>query len=693
MNLKKANCFPKELSWLSFNERVLQEAADPTNPVVERLRFLGIYSNNMDEFYRVRVADVKRLIYIYLAENDHDNVALTEQLMEDIHAKVLQLTKRFHKIYQQLVKELARYHIFLINGENINQYQADWIKEYFRDHVICHITPIMLDQKVDLIKRLNDTATYFFVRIHRPPKSPLYAIVEMPSQAISRFVVIPPEKSKKNKYIILLDDIIRLHIKDIFKGFVSFNKIETYSFKMTRDAEYSINNEIDESYVEKMSDSMKQRLVAEPVRCLYDSHMPEDMLKALTKRLNFSSYDSVIAGGPYRNFKDFIRFPNIGRSYLENPPLQPIHASAFAAFDTTFDAITHQDILLYYPYHRFSHFTEFIRQAAFDPKVKHIRLNVYRIASRSRIINSLIDAVANGKKVTVVVELKARFDEQANINWSKKMTDAGIKVILGIASLKIHSKLCVVTREEKGQQVLYAHIGTGNFNETTAEIYTDFSFFTRQEGIAREALSVFDLIQYPYSQIRFDHLQVSPINAREKITALVEEEIKAAKQGKSAEITLKINNLVDPLLIKLLYRASQSGVLIRAIVRGMCSLTPGIKGLSENIFIVSIVDRFLEHARVMVFKNKGKPKVFITSADWMTRNMDSRIEVGCPIYDKKLAKLIIDILDLQLKDTVKSRLIDQQQQNRYIKRGNKRKIRSQSATYRYLSDLEGQQLK
>lgn len=688
MNTQPLRYYPKELSWLSFNERVLQEAADSSNPIIERIRFLGIYSSNMDEFYRVRVADVKRLIYIYMDEHEDEKARQAKLLMDQIQDKVLTMTATFDKIYKKVVNDLTTYNIFLINRSELDEYQENWLRNYFKNNIIQHIAPIILDKKVDLINRLNDSGTYLFVAIHRKGKSKLYATVEVPTESMSRFVIIPPEKSRKKKHIIILDDIIQLCMETIFKGFIEFKRLEAYSFKMTRDSAYSINDEIDESYVDKMSDSMKQRLVAEPVRFIYEDKMPEKQLHYLTKKLKISSYDSLIPSGPYRNLKDFIGFPNIGRDYLENPVLPPIETRNFSKFDTVFDAISDKDILLHYPYHRFLHFSEFIRQAAFDPNVKHIRINIYRIAKKSRIIDSLIDAVDNGKIVFVVVELRARFDEEANIQWSKKMRDAGIEVFLGVPSLKIHSKLCVVTREENGKLVNYAHIGTGNFNETTAKIYTDFSLITKHPELTQEAVNVFDFIQHPYRRHKFQHLQVSPINARTKIQLLIRQEIQNANEGITAKITLKLNNLVDQQLIDELYKASQAGVKIRAVVRGVCSLIPGIKGLSDNITIISIVDRFLEHARVMVFENAGDKKVIISSADWMGRNMDERIEVGCPIYDKRLADQIIHILELHFKDRVKARVLDQNQTNKYVRRGNRKKIQSQVEVYKYLKSLE-----
>ncbi|BDX05313.1 polyphosphate kinase 1 [Planctobacterium marinum] len=680
--------YPKELSWLSFNERVLQEAADKTNPIVERIRFLGIYSNNMDEFFRVRVAEVRRQLTIYTNNKDEQKEQEIKSLLEKMHKKILGLTKDFDRVFKDVERTLARYNIHIIDNTEVTEFQKNWLEGFFKNKVLRHIAPILVHRKVNLVERLNDSGNYLVVQIQCNDKANRYAIIEVPTQDLSRFVVVPPEKSKKKKHIILLDDIIKLNLERIFKGFVKFDSLQAFSFKMTRDSEYEINDEIDESYMEKMSDGMKQRLIAEPVRFTYDENMPEDMLEFIKKKLGMSSLDSVIASGAYRNFRDFIGFPNVGREYLENPELPAIHTQDFSQYDTVFEAITSNDVLLYYPYHRFLHLSEFVRQAAFDPNVKHIRMNLYRLASKSRIISSLIDAVDNGKNVTVVMELKARFDEEANIEWSKRMTDAGIRVLLGIPTLKIHSKLCVVTREEKGELIHYAHIGTGNFNEKTAKIYTDFSLFTRNQEIATEAVSVFDLIQYPYRSFKFKHLQVSPINNRTNLQKLIRSEIANATQGKKARIDLKVNNLVDAELIDDLYRASQAGVKIRAIIRGMCSLVPGIKGVSDNITITSIVDRFLEHPRLVVFENEGDPKVYISSADWMARNMDNRIEVGCPIYDSRLKQRIIDILEIQFKDTTKARVIDAEQKNSYVARGNRKKIRSQVETYKYLTDLE-----
>jgi polyphosphate kinase len=680
--------FPKEISWLAFNERVLQEAEDINTPLVERLRFLGIYSNNLDEFYRVRVADVKRLITINQNQEQIKDAEDLVALLAKIQLIVKGLSARFDKAHKQITKELQRYNIYILNYSQLSPTQTEWVQDYFRSNVLLHVAPILLDSKVQLIQRLNDSSVYLDVALYRPGRSTKYAVVEIPTNAMSRFIVLPPEKTRKKKQIILLDDVIKLCIHEIFKGFVKFETAEAYSFKITRDAEYSMNDEIDESYVEKMSESMKQRLIAEPVRIIHDFGMPEEMILDLRKRLRISSVDTIQSAGHYRNFKDFIGFPNVGRAYLENTKLRRIRSKLFTQHDTVFEAINKQDILLYYPYHDFLHLTEFVRQAAFDPNVKHIRLNIYRVAKDSRIISSLVDAVDNGKKVTVVVELRARFDEENNIAWSKQMTDAGIKVILGNPSVKIHSKLCIVTREERGKTRHYSHFGTGNFNEKTAKIYTDFSLFTCHDELALEGIEVFEMIQNPYRKYRFNHLQVSPVNARSKIQSLIRQEIQRNTEGNNARITIKLNNLVDQELIDDLYRASQAGVQIRMIVRGMCSLIPGVEGLSENIQVISIVDRFLEHPRIMVFENGGDRKVFISSADWMTRNMDYRIEVGCPVYDENAKQMLVDLLELQFQDTLKARIIDAEQTNAYVKRGNRKNLRSQIQTHQYLTQKE-----
>ncbi|MCK8108012.1 polyphosphate kinase 1 [Pseudoalteromonas sp. 2CM41L] len=676
--------FAKELSWLSFNERVLQEAKDKNNPIIERMRFLGIFSNNLDEFFRVRVADVKRRIL--LNKLPDANFEEDEILLSEIQKKVLQLGKKFNHIHQQVLTDLNHHNIHVSRPDELSEFHLNWLKNYFHDHVLQHTSPILLNENKDFSTYINDTMTYLFVEMS--DEKSYYAMLEVPTDRVDRFIILPPEKTRRHKTIVMLDDVITYFLNDVFSSFFSYKSIAGYAIKLTRDAEYNLDDELEAGLLDKMSKGLKQRIYAEPVRLVYDQAMPENMLKVMKKRLGVTHHDALIPGGRYRNFRDFISFPNVGRQYLENKPLPALQSSAFNKHASVFDAISEQDILLYYPYHTFNHVLEYVRQAAFDPKVTQIKVNIYRVASKSRLISSLINAAQNGKLVTVMVELKARFDEQNNIEWAKVLSSAGIKVIFGIPALKVHSKLCVVHRKEKGQIVKYAHIGTGNFHEKTAKIYTDFSLFTRHTGICEESDSVFRFIESSYKPFKFDYLMLAPINARETLLNLINNEIDHVKNNKPGKITVKINNLVDKELVDRLYLAGQIGVKIRIIVRGMCSLIPGVPKLSDNIKVISIVDRFLEHPRVMVFGNNGDEKVFISSADWMTRNLDHRVEVGVPILDVKLKRLIVDILELQFKDRTKARIIDSEQKNAYVRRGNRKKIRSQIAIYDYLKKWE-----
>ncbi|EJE8557095.1 polyphosphate kinase 1 [Vibrio vulnificus] len=674
----------KELSWLSFNERVLQEAADKTVPLIERIRFLGIFSNNLDEFYKVRFSDVKRRILINREQGGND---ISKHLLSKMQSKALKLNERFDELYNELIRDMARRHIFLVNESQLDEAQQKWIVKYFRKEVLPHITPLMLTDEIDVLQFLKDEYAYIAVELKKQEQSK-YALLEIPTDHLPRFIMVPEQKGKRKKTIILLDNIIRFCLNDIFGGFFDYEELNGYAMKMTRDAEYDLRHEVEYSLLEQMSEGLSQRLTALPVRFVYERDMPEDMLKYLCYKLKISHYDSLIPGGRYHNFKDFIAFPNVGRDYLENKPLPPLTCADFEGYANAFDAIRNQDILLHYPYHSFEHITELVRQASFDPKVVSIKINVYRVAKNSRLMNSLIDAVHNGKRVTVVVELQARFDEEANIEWSKLLTDAGVHVIFGVPGMKIHAKLLLITRREEQGFVRYAHIGTGNFHERTARIYTDFSLLTADQELAAEVRGVFSYIMNPFRPIKFRHLIVSPRNSRSQLYRLLDREIHNAQAGKKASITLKVNNLVDKGLISKLYAASSAGVKIRMIIRGMCSLVPGLEGISENIEIISIIDRFLEHPRVLVVHNDGDPQVFISSADWMERNIDNRIEVMSPVRDARIKQRIIDILSIQFTDTVKARRIDKEMSNNYVERGNRKKIRSQIAIYDYLKNVE-----
>jgi polyphosphate kinase len=675
----------KELSWLSFNERVLQEAADKSVPLIERVRFLGIFSNNLDEFYKVRFADVKRRILIHREHGS--NSSSQKHLLSKMQSKAFKLNQDFETLYNELIKEMARRRIFLVNETQLDEFQEKWIRKYFKDDVLPHITPWLVNEDANVLQYLKDDYAYIAVNLRKDERSQ-YALIEIPTDHLPRFIMVPEQKGKRRKTIILLDNVIRYCLNDIFSGFFEYDELNGYAIKMTRDAEYDLSNEVEHSLLEQMSEGLSQRLTAMPVRFVYEQDMPSDMLRFLCEKLKISNYDSLLPGGRYHNFKDFISFPNVGREYLENKPLPPMRSADFYEYANKFDAIKAKDILLHYPYHTFGHITELVRQASFDPKVLSIKINIYRVAKDSKLMHSLIHAAHNGKKVTVVVELQARFDEEANIEWSRVLTEARVQVIFGVPGLKIHSKLLLITRKEGDDFVRYAHIGTGNFHEKTARIYTDFALLTADPEIVNEVRNVFGYIENPYRPVKFKHLIVSPRNSRQRLYELIDGEIAHAKLKRKASITLKVNNLVDQGLQEKLYEASRAGVEIKMIIRGMCSLVPGIEGVSDNIKIISIVDRFLEHPRVIIMHNDGDPLVYISSADWMTRNIDHRIEVAAPIRDERLKQRVIDIINIHFTDTVKARWIDKEMSNDYVSRGNRKKIRSQIAIYDYLKNVE-----
>lgn len=674
----------KELSWLSFNERVLQEASDKSNPLIERMRFLGIYSNNLEEFYKVRFADLKRRILI---SEEQGKPTSLRHLLKKIQLRVQKSDQEFDALYNDLLLEMARNQIFLINERQLSPNQQEWLRYYFKHQLRQHVTPILINHDTDLIEFLKDDYTYLAVEIIRGDDI-RYALLEIPSDKVPRFINLPAESPRRRKPMILLDNILRYCLDEIFKGFFDYDTLNAYSMKMTRDAEYDLVTEMESSLLELMSSSLKQRLNAEPVRFVYQRDMPDAMVEMLRHKLSISNYDSIVPGGRYHNFKDFIGFPNVGKSNLENRPLPQIRHIGFDGFRNGFDAIRNRDVLLYYPYHTFEHVLELLRQASFDPNVLAIKINIYRVAKNSRIMDAMIHAAYNGKKVTVVVELQARFDEEANIRWAKRLTEAGVHVIFSAPGLKIHAKLFLISRREGEEIVRYAHIGTGNFNEKTARIYTDYSLLTADARITNEVRRVFNFIENPYRPVTFEHLLVSPQNSRDMLYKFIDAEIANAQQGNPAGITLKINNLVDNGLVDRLYAASSAGVKVNLLVRGMCSLIPDLPGISENIRITSIVDRYLEHDRVYIFENGGEKKVFLSSADWMTRNIDHRIEVAVAILDPRVKQRILDIIAILFSDTVKARIVDKELSNRYVPRGNRKKVRSQLTIYDYIKKLE-----
>jgi polyphosphate kinase len=670
---------PRELSWLSFNARVLQEAADENVPIIQRLRYLGIFSSNLDEFFRVRVAEIRRLIVV----SSGGKRQRAKDLLETIQQQVSHLQREFDTIQTRVTAALEKRHIYIVDESALNKSQLSFVEEYFAAQVLPALEPILLTDEL-AIPALADESLYLAVDL-KTAEGDQYAVMEVPSDVLGRFVAIPKGKDPQGKVYILLDDVIRACLPRAFRGVFDIQSADAYCFKFSRDAELEIEASINESLIEKMASSLRQRRKADAVRFVYDATMPEPLLEHLRKRLGFGRYDSLIPGGRYHNSKDYIGFPNAGPKYLEFKPQTPIRIPELDAVDNIFTALREKDYLLYYPYHPFDYVVDVLKTAAIDPSVTAIKICLYRVASNSQIVDALINAQYNGKRVRVVVELAARFDEQANIAWSERLTEAGIEVIFGIPGLKVHSKLFLIDRMEQGKLVRYSHIGTGNFNEKTARLYTDFTLLTSDPVICEDVNQVFDFLKYNYRRPDYKQLLVSPHTSRTGIMELIDGEIKNAREGFRAQLFFKCNNLVDKQLTLKLYEASQAGVEIRLVIRGMCSLLPGVSGISENIQAISIVDRYLEHPRVYVAHNRGVPKYFIGSADLMTRNIDSRVEVICPVTDEAAQTLLQDVLDQQWNDNSKARVIDSKQANEMVvSSGRATLVRSQETIHRYL---------
>lgn len=676
---KKKQFVNREISWLSFNERVLQEAMDKSVPLIERLRFLGIFSNNRDEFYRVRVATIKRLQNLNkksLQEIDFN----PNELLEEIKQITLKEEKLFENAFSEIIKDLKEQNIFIVNEATILEKHQDFIVEYFDEKIRPYLIPIILKQKAKM-PSLKDKSLYLGVKLYNNElkEIPLYSLIEIPTN-ISRFLVLPGIDDK-SKHVILIDDVIRFNLKKIYALF-DFDNIEAYAFKITRDAELDIDYDISTGLLEKMEKSLVKRKKGKQVRFVYDSNMPIDLFSFLAGNSKQTNNENLIPGGKYHNFKDFINFPSIERKDLVNKKLPALEHPILLQTNNILSCIKEEDVFLSYPYQSFDYIIDFLREAAIDPKVTDIQINLYRVAKNSKVINALVNAAKNGKIVSVIIELKARFDEENNIHWSNILQDNDIRVIFGVPGLKVHSKLILVTRKVDKQKELYAHIGTGNFHEGTAKIYGDYSLLTYDTRITNEVEKIFQFFEKNYLSLTFRHLIVSPYSTRRKFVQLIDNEIKNAKAKKEAKITIKLNNLDDTILINKLYEASNAGVKINLIVRGICALVPGVKKQSENIKVISIVDRFLEHVRTMIFHNNGDELYFISSADWMVRNLDSRVEVTTPIYNKRIQKVIKKMLNLQLSDNVKARIIDENQKNEYVAL-NGEPVRSQIETYKF----------
>lgn len=669
----------KEVSWLSFNERVLQEASDRSVPLIERLRFLGIYSSNQDEFFRVRVATLHRLARLGKKGKKllgHDPRAVISEI-KDI---VLRQQEVFQGIYEHLLEELATVGIHVIDETKLTAEQGEFVRSYFRRHVRQKLTPLMVSEKMRF-PELKDKSIYLATRLRtRGAKPDRYALIEVPSPELSRFLILPQVDS--HRYVILLEDVIRYNLKQIFSLF-KFEAIESHLIKLTRDAELDIDDDVTESYFRKVVKSVKHRKEGNPVRFVYDCEISTELLSLIKRKLRIRGEDSTVPGGRTHNFKDFIDFPQIGNDALLYPQLEPVPVVPLETNRSILASMRERDLLLNFPYQSFDYVIDLLREAAIDPKVTEIKVTLYRVARHSGIANALINAARNGKNVTVIIELQARFDEETNIALANQLQEEGAQVVFGVPGLKVHAKIGLILRQEKGKIARYAFLGTGNLNEDTAKLYSDHCLFTTDRRLTREVDAVFEFLQDNYRVPTFKHLVVAPFTFRERMVEIVLTETKNARKGKKAAIDLKLNNLTDPDLIGLLYEAAEAGVKVRLNVRGMYSVLPHTLEHQKNIEAIGIIDRLLEHTRIFVFHNGGDEKMFLSSGDLMTRNLDRRVEVVFPVYDADLQRELKALLEIQWQDNVKARILSAEMTNQYRPRKGKA-VRAQMAFYDYL---------
>jgi len=679
--IKYAN---RELSWLSFNYRVLQEAKNETVPLFERIKFLAIFSSNLDEFYRVRVAAIKSVLNM----NGKSNTKLSS-LLRKIYDEVDKQQNEYGTIIKEIFLELETHNIFLLNIKKVGKSQTEFIANYFNQNVRPLTQPTLISGK-RLNIFLNNKIIYLAVKLSTIKKNNSqaakkgrkifkYAIVKIPSDTLPRFVELPEENEKR--FVIFLDDILKLNLGSLFPGY----KVEEfYSVKLTRDAELYIDDEFSGNLLEKIRKSLNKRNIGAPTRFLYDSKIPKDFLKILRKEFDLKKED-LIPGGEYHNLNDLFTFPTFNLEELLYKKQPSLSVPDFDTLNKMFDVIDKKDVFLHYPYHSYDYVIKFLNEASVDPEVKSIKITLYRTASNSKIIGALIDAAKMGKKVTVFVEVKARFDEEPNFIKADKLKKAGIKILYSFPGLKVHAKICLISKLKEGNNKIYAYLSTGNFNEDTAKFYSDFGLFTSNNEIVGELKKVFGFLSNKSEKPKFNNILAAPFNLRKEFNKKINREISFAKMGNPAKIILKLNSLEDKKIIRKLYEASNAGVEIIIIVRGICCLVPGIKELSENIKVISIVDRYLEHARIYYFLNGGSEEIYLSSADWMKRNLDRRVEIAFPITDKSVKETLRKILEFQMGDNVKARIINEAQDNQFVNSTTSIKIRSQIETYKYLA--------
>lgn len=671
----------RDISWLSFNFRVLQEAMDQSVPLFERIKFLAIYSSNLDEFFRVRMANHRNLLRVGKRTKKELEISPKETVLE-IQKIVNHQQNIFSNIFQKhIIPELKKQNIRLLRRLELNHEQKEFVESYFKDHMLPYVQPVILI-KNKIRPFLNNAALYLTILMKsKDPedKQTYYGIVKIPSDHLPRFILLPSENGRKD--LIMLDDIVRQSISWMFPG---FEIIDTFSIKLTRDAELYIDDEYTGDLVQKIKTSLARRHVGPASRFVYDREMPKELLTELITVFELEKLD-ILKEGRYHNNFDFFKFPDFGMEHLKNSPLPPLKYEPLEDSEEFFSALEEKDHLLHFPYQSYESVIKWFEMAAKDPYVTHIKITQYRVAKKSRIMEALMNAVKLGKQVSVFIEVKARFDEEANLEWGEKLERAGVTVHYSFPGVKVHSKLAIVRRQKDDEIRLYAYLGTGNFHEETSKIYSDFGLFTTDTQLTNEIARIFNFLEtVKRPEQPFDQLLVGKFNLREKLVDLIDFEINEAKKGKSARLILKMNGLQDPDMIDKLYEASRAGVKIDLIIRGICCINPGIPGHSDNIKAISIVDRFLEHSRIFYFYHGGSHKIYLSSADWMTRNLSYRVETAFPILDDKNKSLIMDLLQLQLSDNVKARLLDNENVNKYSKNNSELPIRSQIESYFYL---------
>lgn len=676
----------RDISWLSFNARVLQEANDPSVPLKERIRFLGIFSNNSDEFFRVRVATLKRMLE-FADKKKRLNMHLEEDpqtILDQIQTIVLQQQNEFNRIWNGILKELKKENIFLVDEKHLTREQQNFVKNYFDEEVRSNIIPLMIESLPQL-PYLRDKSIYLGVVMRKKNSAyqQKYALIEVPAKAVGRFILLPSKAGTRQ--IILLEDVIRFNLPHIFSYF-GYDNFEAYVFKVTKDAEIDIDNDVSTTFVEKIEKGVKNRRKGKPVRFVYDKEMDAGLLEYLIRKLNLNRKSNIIPGGRIHNYRHFMDFPDVFAE--KNTRRSPFTHPALQSSMRVTDVIVKKDVMLHFPYHSFNTLIDLLREAAMDPDVNSIKITAYRLASNSKVINALINAARNGKDVVVMLELKARFDEEANLEWKKVLEEEGITVLLGVPKMKIHAKLCIIKKRKGNKTIQYGFVSTGNLNEKTARVYGDHCLLTSNRNVMADINRIFRYLENWKTGIQ--HLQscktllVCPIQMRHSIQTLIEKEIKNAKSGKNAEIIVKVNSLSDESLIHKLNEASRAGVNIRMIVRGIfCPMSDPKKQMGK-VSAISIVDEYLEHARVMIFHNLGKEKIYISSADWMVRNLDHRVEAAIPVTDPTIGAELKEIIHIQLRDNVKARILDNELSNNYVPSTGKKRIRSQIETFHYL---------